>query len=93
MINNREEGIMYPQVDPSEWSKLHRVKIKNNKCRHCGKRRTANIPVALNGWRGFQAEICCTAGHRLMVVVPSCPKRRRDVVNFFYTVRSAMRVF
>lgn len=85
-----EQGVMYPIIDPVKWGRIHDVKIISKKCNNCGKRKVANTPFAIHGWRGFEsAEYCGESG--IFSMVRSDPERRRQDKEYFQLLKAVLQ--
>lgn len=64
--------MIYPPVDAKKWAKDHQIIIEKEKCPKCNYDVFLRRPIALNGYRGMEAEVCEKCGYdsKIFVVVP-----------------------
>ena len=63
--------MLYPKIDPKEWSKRYRIPLLEKTCPCCNKDFLADIPVAQEGYRGFETpEHECGEAGVVTILIP-----------------------
>lgn len=80
----KDDGVLYPQVDPEVWAQQYGLEIKSIVCSKCGNPQLLNIPIAFRNKRGLSSALHdCGPRYQSYTVTTICPKERELYLKVF----------
>lgn len=93
MSYTKEEGTIYPQVDPKEWCERYEIGDypPTIECSNCGSLQIMNVPFASGRWRGLVAhDHSCPINFTPCIAAKATRKERMEMCTYFNDLAGAM---